>query len=250
MSPILIIDDESNIRTMMRLSLQAKGYRVETAPDGAEGLAKFGDGIDWDLVLLDHRMPGLTGLEVLREMRTIHPEAKVIMITAFGTIDLAADAMRAGATDFLRKPFTMEVLRGAVEAALHSAPPQAHPPSRTPSFSFGSTSINGFRLSPGPAAPARDSTTGDTIQHCFTITDPQGNQHACTVTLPAYIVELVKAHSDRDAIPRTDNFWLWLCEEALANYLWQIAEIPLDGYLQVTELTTGLRRWVDAVLAP
>ncbi len=118
MARILIVDDENNIRMMVRLALQHVGHTVETAADGTEGLQKFGNGSNFDLVLLDQRMPGLEGLDVLKQMRYQHPTAKIIMATAFGTIDLAVDAMKSGATDFLRKPFTAETLRGAVQSAL------------------------------------------------------------------------------------------------------------------------------------
>ena len=93
MARILLIDDEGNLRLMIRLALQHAGHTVETAADGPEGLAKFGEGAGWDLTLLDQRMPGMEGMEVLREIRRREPEAKVIMITAFGTIDLAGEAM-------------------------------------------------------------------------------------------------------------------------------------------------------------
>jgi DNA-binding NtrC family response regulator len=124
MARILIIDDESNIRMMLRLALQHVGHTVETAADGPEGLEKFGEGgAAWDVALLDQRMPGMEGLEVLREMRRRDPDARIIMITAFGTIDLAEEALQAGATDFLRKPFTVDTLRGAVQAALTGGAP-------------------------------------------------------------------------------------------------------------------------------
>src|SRR5262245_15413766 len=118
---ILIIDDEAHIRETMQLALEAVGYRTESAADGPAGLEKFGAGADWDLVLLDQRMPGMEGLEVLGRIRERDPEARVVMVTAYGTIELAVDAMRAGAIDFLRKPFTPETLRGAAAMAL------AHP---------------------------------------------------------------------------------------------------------------------------
>src|SRR2546423_33647 len=138
MARILLVDDESNIRMMIRLALQHVGHSVETAADGPEGLDKFGDGAGFDLTLLDHRMPGMEGLEVLREMRRRDPLAKIIMITAFGTIDLAVDAMKAGATDFLRKPFTADTLRRAVDAALQDAETaeEAAPP-------YAVTTVNG-----------------------------------------------------------------------------------------------------------
>src|SRR5579871_2113258 len=124
MARILVVDDENNIRMMIRLALQHVGHNVETAADGNEALDKYGNGKDFDLVLLDQRMPGLEGLEVLKQMRYHNPDAKIIMATAFGTIDLAVEAMKAGATDFLRKPFTTETLRGAVQAVLQPQRPK------------------------------------------------------------------------------------------------------------------------------
>ena len=133
MARILIVDDENNIRMMVRLALQHVGHTVETAADGTEGLQKFGSGSSFDLVLLDQRMPGMEGLDVLKQMRYQHPAAKIIMATAFGTIDLAVDAMKSGATDFLRKPFTAETLRGAVQtASKRNRPNTKHSNIRTP----------------------------------------------------------------------------------------------------------------------
>ncbi|MFX8938014.1 response regulator, partial [Acinetobacter baumannii] len=83
-----------------------------------EGLITFGRGDHTDLVILDYRMPGQTGVEVLEEILQRKPEARVIIASAFGTLDLALEAIEAGATDFLRKPFTTDILRTAVEAVL------------------------------------------------------------------------------------------------------------------------------------
>jgi CheY-like chemotaxis protein len=246
MARILVIDDETNIRMMIRLALQHVGHEVDTAPDGPEGLEKFGTGIGWELVLLDQRMPGMEGLEVLREIRRRNPDARVIVITAFGTIDLAVDAMKAGATDFLRKPFTAEVLRGAVQAALaaESAGQTALEPPAPVTFAL--TTLNGYRIEshPGPGVK-----TGGEIRHAFTVRSPAGEARECSVLLPAYVVELVKAHTDREAMPGGDRFWQALCEEALANFVWQNSDFPPDGFLQVDDLNTGLRRWIDTVLS-
>lgn len=243
MARILVIDDELNIRRMIRLALQHVGHTVELAPDGPEGLGLFGNGQDWDLVLLDQRMPGMEGLEVLREIRQRDPGAKVIMITAFGTIDLAVDAIKAGATDFLRKPFTADILRGAVQAALQSAPAAAAVGGT--SVTFGLTTINGYRIEfqagTGRQAEGR-------FEQTFTVHSPAGEQRTCRVLLPPYLLELVRAYADREQFPGGDRFWQAFCEEALANYLWQHADLPLEGTVQVDELTTGMRRWIDAVL--
>src|SRR5215475_10047057 len=119
---LLVVDDEANIRQMMRLSLEAAGYEVEESASGEDGLANFGSGHEHAAVLLDQKMPGMDGLETLRRLKQRLPEACVIMVTAFASIDLAVDAMRLGATDFLRKPMTPEALRASVAAALASRP--------------------------------------------------------------------------------------------------------------------------------
>ncbi len=97
---ILIIDDEENIRRVTRLTLQAAGHEVGEAADGERGLQAFGDGSTWDAVLLDQRMPGIDGLETLRQIKERQPNARVIMSTAYASIELAVDAMKLGATDF------------------------------------------------------------------------------------------------------------------------------------------------------
>jgi DNA-binding response OmpR family regulator len=248
MARILIIDDESNIRMMLRLALQHVGHEVETAADGYEGLEKFGDGAGWDLILLDQRMPGLEGLEVLRTMRTRTPQVKVVMITAFGTIDLATEAMAAGATDFLRKPFTIDTLRSAVSAALTGVPDEAgdsNDPSPIP-YSFDLTTVNGYRLRSTPGvATSRDGGVSDT----FTVQQAAGTERSCRVNLPPFFVELVRAYADRDDLPGGDRFWQALCGEALANYLWQNADLPEGDTLTLDDLTSGLRHWIDAVLS-
>ena len=247
MARILVIDDESNIRLMVRIALQAAGHQVETAADGSEGLDKFGTGEGWDMVLLDQRMPGLDGLQVLEAMRPLCPDARVILITAFGTIDLARDALRLGAVGFLRKPFTTDALRGAVRMALETSAPAASSTWDAPSEprSSGDASINGFRIieSAEPSA-----SQGGEIRQSFTVRGPSGQDSRCEVLLPAYFTHLVRAHADCEAIPDEAHFWPWLCEEALANYLWQNAELPPDGFLAVNELSTSLARWVDAIL--
>ena len=130
---LLIIDDEAHIRLMMRLTLEAAGYQVDEAATGEEGLARFGDGTGYAAILLDQKMPGIDGLQTLVRLKALKPEVCVIMVTAFASIELAVDALKLGATDFLRKPMTPETLRAAVSAALDSAPAGADNRSGRPS---------------------------------------------------------------------------------------------------------------------
>ena len=244
MSRILVIDDETNIRLTIRLALQHVGHEVDTAADGAEGLTKFAAGAGYDLVLLDQRMPGMEGLEVLKEIKHRQPEAKVVMITAFGTIDLAVEAMKAGATDFLRKPFTMESLRDSVQSILHESSQDQFSEVNSP-VTYGMTTINGYRIL---CHPNDGKHQADKFIHEFLVRNPAGESVTCKVLLPDYIMQLVLALSDREKMPGNDRFWQALSEEALANYLWQNATFPPDSLLTVTELTTNLRKWVEAVL--
>ena len=238
---------KNNIRTMIRLTLEHSGHTVVTAADGQEGLDKYGDGRAIDVVLLDQRMPDLEGITVLKQMLFHNPSARIIMITAFGTIDLAVEAMKSGATDFMRKPFTSETLRGAVVAALSGAGAESMDSHSTMlSTTFGMTTINGYRIE----APLNSGVkmSGDTGYE-FTVRSPANDKQKCTIVLPAVVAELVKAHSDRDVMPGGARFWQALCEEVLANYLYQHAEFPPDNLIRVDEYTTGMRRWVEAVLA-
>jgi DNA-binding response OmpR family regulator len=244
---ILVIDDETNIRTMVRMALEHSGHVVETASDGDEGLDKYGDGSNWDLVLLDQRMPGLEGTTVLNQIRYYNPVARVIMITAYGTIDLAVQAMKSGATDFLRKPFTVETLRGAVDAALKEMNPAACGSGygAGPRLTFGMTTINGFRVEFQPGAGLK---IGSDIGFRFSVRSPTESQKDCTVVLSPVVVELIKAHTDRDTLPGGPRFWQSVCEEALANYLYQHADFPPDGLLRIDEFSSGLQRFVDSIL--
>lgn len=245
MSRILIIDDETNIRTMIRLALQHVGHDVETAADGDEGLRKFGDGSGWDLVLVDQRMPGLSGIEVQRAIRKRSPKSKLIMITAFGTIDLAAEAIQAGAMDFLRKPFTAQTLRNAVQSAMERPLQSLSESTASPFTPFTRTTINGFRFEPAPEG--RTVEAGD-ITCEFIVDLPDRSSTHIRVILPSYVAELVKAYTDMEQPPGGDGFWQALCEEALANHLWQNAELPSEGYLRIEDLTSSLQRWLDSVL--
>ena len=114
---ILIVDDEPSNRNIQRQELAHRGYTVETANDGAEALKKV-ESARPDLVILDFMMPGMSGLEVLRELRKREHDPAVIMITAYGTVERAVDAMREGAYDFITRPFEPDHIALVVEKAL------------------------------------------------------------------------------------------------------------------------------------
>ncbi|MSO21843.1 MAG: sigma-54-dependent Fis family transcriptional regulator [Acidobacteria bacterium] len=104
---ILVVDDESAIRENLELLLSDANYKVTLAENGTEGLKKL-ESEFFDLVLLDVMMPDKNGLEVLREIHLSSPETAIIMITAFGTIETAVSAIKAGAADYVTKPWDNE----------------------------------------------------------------------------------------------------------------------------------------------
>ena len=101
---ILIVDDEENFRHMLSVILVKEGYEVETASNGNEALQKV-IAFPFDQVLCDIRMPRMDGLEFLREMRKTAADATIIMMSAYGTVDIAIEAMKLGAYDYISKPF-------------------------------------------------------------------------------------------------------------------------------------------------
>ncbi len=117
---VLVADDESAIRDALRMILEHEGHRVTEAADGEQAVAAVVAGHP-EAVLLDVRMPRLSGLDALRRVREIAPEVPVLMISGHGTIDTAVEALRLGAHDFLEKPLEREVVLRRLESALARA---------------------------------------------------------------------------------------------------------------------------------
>lgn len=117
MKTILVVDDEKNMRWALEKGLQQAGYRTISAPDGPEGLNLI-DSDGPDLVLLDLKMPKMDGLEVLQLIREQRPELPVIMITAHGSVATAIEAIKAGAYDYISKPFNLEEIQLVIDKAL------------------------------------------------------------------------------------------------------------------------------------
>jgi DNA-binding NtrC family response regulator len=115
--PVLIVDDEKNIRLTLSQALGALELETDTAVNGEEALVKLKER-NFGLILLDLKMPGMDGMEVLRRVRDPRPDIKVIIITAHGTIESAVEAMKLGAVDFIQKPFAPKEIRELVTRVL------------------------------------------------------------------------------------------------------------------------------------
>jgi DNA-binding NtrC family response regulator len=117
---ILLVDDEPLNLDLLDQELSDLGYDIETARDGAQALKAMAE-VAPDLVLLDYQMPGMNGIEVLSEIRKKNADLPVIMITAYGTIERAVEAIKSGADDFVTKPFDPDHLAMVVRKALQRA---------------------------------------------------------------------------------------------------------------------------------
>jgi len=114
---ILVVDDDESVRWVTQVQLQQKGFSVSVASDAVQALDCI-HGTPPDLVITDLKMPGMSGLELLKKIRAEYPEIMVIMVTAFGTVENAVDAMKAGAYDYITKPVNRDELLLTVSRAL------------------------------------------------------------------------------------------------------------------------------------
>ena len=114
---VLIVDDEPNVRLMLRTALESAGYRVVEAADGLAALAQL-QSVPCDVVILDLRMPKLDGMQTLARLRERRDATPVVMLTAHGSIPDAVAAMKLGAIDFLAKPITPRELRAVVSEVI------------------------------------------------------------------------------------------------------------------------------------
>ena len=114
---ILVIDDEASIRESLEVLLTLEGYTVQLAVDGERGLEMLEQN-SYDLTLLDLAMPGQSGLELLPQIHERYPELPVVMITAYGTVDNVVEAIRAGAENFVQKPWDNEKLLADIRSAI------------------------------------------------------------------------------------------------------------------------------------
>lgn len=110
---LLLVDDEKNIRLTVRRSLSGVDLEIVEAPSGEEALERLAL-IDFDLMLLDLRLPGISGMELLDRMRELGISVKTVVISAHGTIDLAVRLLKEGVLDFIEKPFSPDEIRDIV----------------------------------------------------------------------------------------------------------------------------------------
>jgi CheY-like chemotaxis protein len=219
---VLIVDDEENIREMTRHALEAVGYEVGEAGSGLEAFAAIGADESWDAVLLDQKMPEMAGIEVLRRLKIMLPKAPVIMMTAYASIDLAVEAMKLGASDFVRKPMTPEILRNAVAAALSS---KGDPGGDRPKDISRRITLNGFTV-----IRAKDTVAkARTDEHAFIVKAGDGREHEVVVQIAPEAISSVENVST--GLVQDTASWTEQAEQFLCDFLWNDGNAPATGRL-------------------
>lgn len=219
---VLIVDDEPVLRRMVRLTLEDT-HEVHEAADGASALEALHTAGPFDVVLLDQKMPGMAGVDVLAELRRLAPDTRVVMLTAHATLDLATRALAAGASHFLAKPMTPALLRAAVAAA--------RPSSAGPARSEHTITLNGFAIDGGHHA--RVDKDGSAT-HVFNVSHVVAGW---TRNVEVRVARDAFRHSGRPGVALASRLAGLVARRALAQQLWQEGVLPEGGGLQVRDVS-------------
>jgi DNA-binding response OmpR family regulator len=222
MKPVLIVEDETIVRESLRDWLKNEGYEVDIAGEGEEALDKIAQK-QFGVVVLDLRLPGRDGLQVLKEATNQDPNLKGIVITAYPSIETAVEAMKIGAVDYMVKPFTPDALEKSIEAVLGPVQVQIKPDSTHP-------------IAPTPAEPQPTEeitpvpVSKDEIPAHF----EQGKTHFDAKRYPDALREFLSiinvAPGDVDA-----RVWLQKTRSALAEPRTQDAQTGTEESTKVKE---------------
>jgi chemotaxis response regulator CheB len=175
-------------------------------------------------------MPGMVGTDVLRRLKVMLPAAKIIMMTAYASVELAIEAMKLGATDFVRKPMTPEILRNALTAALAKGPEprQSTTAKEEDQVShLGTVTLNGFTIL--RAADLARSLPQRPNERCFVVRTPRGEEKKVVVDIDREALAAVERVT-RD-FPIGKAFWTEQAERFLTDFIWNDGHVPASGKL-------------------
>jgi DNA-binding NtrC family response regulator len=113
---VLLVDDEEQFLKVLSQRMEGRGLKVDTSASGEEALEKV-KGKDFDAIVLDLAMPGMSGIETLKRIRSEHPDLQIIMLTGHGSVEKGVEAIKAGAVDFLEKPADMNKIMDKISEA-------------------------------------------------------------------------------------------------------------------------------------
>ena len=226
---VLIVDDEEVLRRLVRLTLE-EAHEVAEAHDGPSALAAIRDHGPFDVVLLDQRLPGKSGVELMPEIRALLPQARIVMLTAHASLDLATSSLARGASHFLAKPLTPALLRAAIAAA---RPHRPEPASAMPAGEHAMT-LNGFVLAPGTRARL-ERDRGAT--HVFSVSQLLAGW---TREVEVRFGPTAFRRSGRPDVAPAGRLAGLVARRVLAEQLWREGLVPDAGGLRVDEVSPEL----------
>jgi hypothetical protein len=152
--------------------------------------------------------------------------------------------MKAGATDFLRKPFTADMLRNSVQAALRETPPEQPAEPARAQITYWAATLNGYSISSRPHAGVWEN--GE-LSYPFDIRHPGGRITPCSVVIRPEVVDQIKDRTGNQELPGGEGFWRKLCSHVVADYLWQNSDPPAADCMLSVTLTKELATWIDSL---
>jgi len=198
---MLVVDDKANIRLMLEEAFQDQGFSVTTASSGEEAIECL-EKCPFDIVITDLSMPGKNGIEVLKAAKAIYPDTSVILISAYGTIETAVEAMRLGAMDFITKPFQIAELERKVQKITRRLQQPPPPP---------------FTTWLHPSVQFMVGTSNHTNQLMRMITKIAPGKSSVLITGPSGVGKELVARAIHEASPRRDRPFVALNCAALAS---------------------------------
>ena len=216
---ILVVDDEEIMRDILETLLKGEGYSVRLASSGEEGV-ELAKNVPFDAAIIDVMMPGMDGMQTLEALKKLDDELAVIMVTAFASVELAVEAMKLGAVDFVRKTMTPEILRNAVAGAL-GAPQKQRALEARKTFT-----MNGFAI-----VRASDLSGGAPNERRFVVRRPDGSEQEVVIEIGEEAIRGVE--SSGITISLDDPFWTQEAEHFLSDFIWNDGNVPGTGKLKL-----------------
>jgi len=198
---MLVVDDKASMRHLLEAAFRDRGFEVTTASNGGDAIKQIKER-SFDVIITDFNMPGRTGLDVLKAAKEISADAQVIVVTAYGTIEVAVEAMRLGACDFIAKPFKLAEIELKVDKILREK------------------NLDPVRSSATPSAPEGRRMVGDseTTKQLLKMIDKIGpSRSSVLITGPSGTGKELVAKAIHDAGPRRDRPFIALNCAALAS---------------------------------
>ena len=268
---ILVVDDESTTQDTLGLFLETEGYRVATARSGEEALTRIEEQ-EFDVIVADVVMPGVSGFEVLERSRVLNPGAAVILMTGHATVEMAIEALRKGACDYLQKPFVLHDLARCVQRLLRrdtghqdaARPPRVRPPLSSEDLLVGASDLMRLvreqiaRCAPAPSnvlITGESGTGKELVARAVHLASPRRHGRLVAVNcgaIPDSLLESQLFGHVRGAFTSAvqANQGLFVAAQGGTLFLDEIAELPVSLQAKLLRVIEERQVWAVGATRP